>query len=445
MVRTFDLCGFCFIICSTVSVVELEKQEDPRQTTSSSFIIQFTSNGNELFTTEVEAGNKEKASANEVLGNFRIEDEIEVVLMTRNHSDGEVTFFDKLKIPIICLDRNMPSPLTVIEDGVELDILFNIIDDSHLTDELLFASFDQKLQQGEEEEEEVKEIMIEDEQEDRTRERDGGGREGQLIKEESKASVETAVEEEDERYERMLEMMSPEDNLVEGKKKLSEREERRRKVKVWRLRSVQIYQALKLSCHRILASDSAFAAIELLQSITDFLSAASKFIFMVIVDLSVEFLKLMDSLLCDFLQHVDSIVDRFVEGSIEKFLEVCRRLMMALWMQYRALHRSIKNQQNLMLAFTKNLVHFSVVKANPLLRIIVRRAQPLVEAGSPIINPVTSRLNSIRKSRLLEGNRFYGSFLSKVIHLGEELLEEAVTAYDEENHQLSHQRHLHLT
>lgn len=393
--------------------MEIEKQENQSKT---SFVIQFTSNGHELFITEVETGaSKEKASANEVLGNFKVDDEIEVVLMTKN-SENEITFLDKLKIPIICLDRMMPSPLTIIEDGIELDILFNVIDDTHLTDELLFASFDSQL-----EEQPINREDISDENDNKIEE---------INKNDNLIQIEEEQIRREDQFDKMLEMMSPEHNLAEGKKKLHQRQNRKR---IWKLQSVQIYQAFKISLERILESESTSTAIELLHSITDFLSAASKFIFMVIVDLSVEFFKLMDKLLTDFLQHLDTIVDRLIEGSLDQFLLVSQQLISTLWVQYRALNQNVQQQQHMMLSFTKSLVNFSVVKANPLLRIIVRRAQPLVEAGSPIIIPVSNSVQVIRKSRLFEGNRIYGSYLSKLLKVGEELIEEAVTAYEKEN------------
>ena len=327
--------------------------------------------------TEIDLTHFERTSANEVLGNFHLQDEIEITIFSKSHQT--LTFLDKVKIPVLCLDRNRPSPLTIIDEGVEIDILFNILEDSHLTDELLFQSFDSKLSS--------EACSLSDAY---PWDRDG--------------------------------LASPESGLVEERRTLQV------KRRVWRLHSEQIYSGLKAFLSQLSSSEVLLAAVDLISTLCDFLQATNRFVVMVVLDLTHEFFRQVDSLLLSFLRKLDLTVNRLIDESLEVFLISVDKLQKNLWGQLQGTAALMDFHRGLLLGQTKRLVKYAVWKANPVLHSVIDRAEPLFELGQPLV--LRLQQPTIRICRYLETHPFSASLYRSLRCLGEEIVRTAVDTYE---------------
>jgi hypothetical protein len=102
--------------------------------------VEFSVGDQDLIHTAVNVSAQKNQSVSEVLGNLSNDDAIRVKLYSKE--GNEYTFLSETSIPVLCLDKTKPSPLNIVDCGVEFDVIFNVLDDSYFTDELSFASFD---------------------------------------------------------------------------------------------------------------------------------------------------------------------------------------------------------------------------------------------------------------------------------------------------------------
>jgi hypothetical protein len=119
-----------------VSAVDIDKNPELPKV----FVVEFSVGDQDLIHTAVNVSAQKNQSVSEVLGNLSNDDSIRVKLYSKE--GNEYTFLSETSIPVLCLDKTKPSPLNIVDCGVEFDVIFNVLDDSYFTDELSFASFD---------------------------------------------------------------------------------------------------------------------------------------------------------------------------------------------------------------------------------------------------------------------------------------------------------------
>ena len=394
---------------------------------------------------EVNSASPEFQSANEVLGNLAKEDFIGVTIYAKE--GNEFIFIDKIQIPIVCLDREKPSPLTIMEFGVELDILFNIIDDAHLTDEVLFGSFDSKLQleinepidHSHEDDEYIhlnysvdEPIMIEDYPSPQRE-----------VKCEIEAHMNLTVIASEIIQEDLVDTSHTTNATTSSSVSLKGAEESclqlseeshtstsiQIKQQVWRIKSIQIYNFFKYSIQRLLTSDTLNSIIELIHSITDLISATNKFVVVVLTDLSYEFLILFDELITELLMKIDTLSNTLMDGSFDRLVVVLQNCFQALSKQYLSVDRLIQNKQEQLFDLTKDIVSYSVKKFHPLIHTVVKRGQPLARISRPLLRPVQFTIGTVGK--VLENNSLSGPYYKRIKANTNEIIQEAVHVYEE--------------
>jgi hypothetical protein len=465
-----------------VSVYDHEKE----LTSTKSFLIQFlsTTDKKELFLADIDAAKEDKNSVTEILGNFTIDDEIEINLYEKdenvdspegiNHNNGTVSnnhsneplnddpasssfplsstskgvyFLDRIKIPIICLDRSKPSPLTITtQHGIEIDILFNIIDDSHLTEELLFGN--QNASELSDDEDDLEQRSV-GEEDDEDEEEDGEkqtvvdryslqrrnqklfGFSHPFVESKDDLEGEGAVVEGEEELEEISNeyMMTSASSFC-----LDSADERRaslplkQKQMIWKLSSYKVYLYLKTMISQISTStvESISLLLSRLSSFTSLLLTSNHLVFLQISDLSSSFLSSVDELITKCLKAMDGLSQELIQEVMGTF----SYLLQALWKQIQGIDFK-KSTQRITFRITKAALRYGMKQFHPMIRQVVDRSQFVVRITKPVIQSsfVQNTLGNV--DHLLTTNSLSCYYYGKMKRSTNALIKDATAMYEE--------------